>query len=51
MFTGSNPPGPDRPIDDYPAIVEQESGHKVRKTYIFEWKQLINVKWLESLNL
>lgn len=30
MFTGDNPPGPDRPIDEYPAVVEQENGHKVR---------------------
>lgn len=34
MFTGDNPPGPDRPIDEYPAIVEQENGHKVR-IYLF----------------
>lgn len=30
MFTGDNPPGPDRPIDDYPAIIQQDSGHKVQ---------------------
>ncbi|KAJ6635718.1 Apyrase [Pseudolycoriella hygida] len=29
MFTGDNPPGPDRPLDEYPAIVRQENGHKV----------------------
>lgn len=30
MFTGDNPPGPDRPSDEYPAIVQQDNGHKVR---------------------
>ncbi|KAG4079261.1 hypothetical protein HA402_006984 [Bradysia odoriphaga] len=29
MFTGDNPPGPDRAVDDYPAVVQQDSGHKV----------------------
>ncbi|XP_026472187.1 apyrase [Ctenocephalides felis] len=28
MFTGPNPPGPDKPLDDYPAVVEN-NGHKV----------------------
>lgn len=29
MFTGDNPPGPDTPLDEYPAIVPQDDGHKV----------------------
>lgn len=29
MFTGDNPTGPDKPDDEYPAIVVQENGHKV----------------------
>lgn len=28
MYTG-NPPGPDRPKYDYPAVVKQNNGHKV----------------------
>lgn len=30
MFTGNNSPGPDKPIDEYPAVVQQDNGHKVR---------------------
>lgn len=29
MYTGNNPPGPDVPQDNYPAIVSHENGHKV----------------------
>lgn len=28
MYTG-NPPGPDKPLYDYPAVVEHDNGHKV----------------------
>ncbi len=38
MFTGDNPPGPDRPIDEYPAVVEQESGHKVKRVVDIDLK-------------
>lgn len=40
MFTGDNPPGPDRPIDEYPAIVEQGDGHKVNVFVLFILSQL-----------
>lgn len=29
MFTGNDPPGPDKPMYDYPAVVKQNNGHKV----------------------
>lgn len=29
MYTGNNPPGPDTPEYDYPAVVEHSDGHKV----------------------
>lgn len=29
MYTGDNPPGPDKPMYDYPAVVQQKSGHNV----------------------
>lgn len=29
LYTGSNPPGPDRPLKEYPVVIEQESGHKI----------------------
>ena len=29
MFTGDLPPGPDRPRDEYPAVVTHADGHKV----------------------
>lgn len=29
MFTGDNPPGPDVPMDKYPAVVNHPDGHKV----------------------
>jgi 5'-nucleotidase len=29
LFSGENPPGPDRPIDTYPTIETQDNGHEV----------------------
>lgn len=29
MFSGNNPVGPDKPLDEYPAVVTQDDGHKV----------------------
>lgn len=29
MYTGPFPPGPDRPKDNYPAVVQNPNGHKV----------------------
>lgn len=29
LYSGENPPGPDRPVDTYPAVITQENGHKV----------------------
>lgn len=29
MYTGPNPPGPDKPEYDYPTVVEHNNGHKV----------------------
>lgn len=31
MFTGDMPPGPDKPRDEYPAVVTHNDGHKVIK--------------------
>lgn len=31
LYTGSNPPGPDHPVDTYPAVITQEGGRKVRE--------------------
>jgi 5'-nucleotidase len=29
LYSGDNPPGPDRPVDTYPTIEKQENGHNV----------------------
>lgn len=29
MYTGENSPGPDKPYDDYPAVVTHDDGHQV----------------------
>lgn len=29
MYSGDNPPGPDKPLYEYPAVVEHNDGHKV----------------------
>lgn len=33
MYTGDNPPGPDRPRGDYPTIVTHDDGHKVSSLF------------------
>lgn len=35
MYTGKNPPGPDTPEAEYPAVVTQNDGHKVRNQMYF----------------
>lgn len=34
MFTGDNPPGPDEPENNYPAVVEQ-NGNTVRYCFLY----------------
>jgi 5'-nucleotidase len=29
LYSGDNPPGPDRPVDTYPTVEKQENGHEV----------------------
>lgn len=29
LFTGTHPPGPDTPVDEYPVVTTQSDGHKV----------------------
>lgn len=43
MFTGDNPPGPDKPSEKYPAVVTHSDGHKVLQIYF--WKIDFNNLW------